>query len=264
MEFGWLCYKTNMLGIFDSGIGGLSIWQHIREIMPQSTILYLADQKWAPYGNLSTSEIRTRGFMLTDFLQKLGATTIVVACNTATVTVTIEDLRQSFPDLIFVGVEPPVKKLVELSQSKPVALLATQPTCNSSRLQQLIDTYAQGVKVEVVAATEWARIVEQGMPEPETSISIKYCMSSLSGSIGTVGLGCTHYSFLRPTLQQLFPKINFIDVSEAVAHRTKQVYNSRSTVHSKYRFFTTGNPHRFEKSLLDLLSVNSPVEFISL
>jgi len=252
-----------MIGIFDSGIGGLSIWQGIVQHMPDVSTLYLADQSWAPYGNRPVSDIKKRGYAITDFLKEQGATVIVIACNTATVNITVSHLRNKYPDLIFVGVEPPIKKLASLTKSGHIGLFATKATCQSKRVESLVDQYTTDISVDIIATLDWAELVEKNFPESETTNSVKFYLSQLSNNIDVVGLGCTHYPFLLPWLEHINPDIQYIDVVEPVAYRTQSLYVSHHERNTSHRFITTSEDTSIlETALQDLLGIDSHVESI--
>ncbi len=253
-----------MIGIFDSGIGGLSVWQGIVQELPHVSTIYVADQGWAPYGNRPVSQIQARGYAITKFLQEQGASVVVVACNTATVNVTVNHLRQLFPNILFVGVEPPIKKLAELTKTKSIGLFATKATCESKRLTELVSLYVQDIKVKIIPTIEWATLVEANFPEPKTTNAIKKYLNQLPKDVDFVGLGCTHYPFLLPWLKKLSQTINWIDVTYPVAKRTASLYSGGQLKSPKHTFFTTGQPIILQKALKDLLSINTPVEFISI
>lgn len=253
-----------MIGIFDSGIGGLSIWKGIIQTIPRVSTVYVADQKWAPYGNRPISEIRDRGYAISRYLKNLGASVIVMACNTATVSVTVEDLRERLCDLNFVGVEPPIKKLAKTTKTNSIALFATKATCESERVKVLMSQFASEMQTQIIPTVEWANLVEDNFPEPETTESVNHYLAQIQPKTDVVGLGCTHYPFLKPWLQKSNNSIDYLDVVSPVARQVKRVYSEKPEMNPLHQFFTTGAVRFLKKPLKDLLGDDSPVESITI
>ena len=253
-----------MIGVFDSGVGGLAIWKQITLQLPTASTIYLADQAFFPYGELYPSSIKRRTFLATNFLIDEGCQIVVIACNTATVNSTINDLRNHYQDTIFVGVEPPIKKVVELSNKNMAALFVTAATAKSLQLKKLINRYTHPSKLTVVPAPQWVNLVEAGLPQPQTTDELFESITKLDSSIEVIGLGCTHFSFLFPLLQKTFSQRHFVDVSKPVANQVSKVYSEDISVSINHRFITTGPTQRLTKFLNNLLKNNSPVESINL
>lgn len=259
-----------MIGVFDSGIGGLSIWKAINQKLPNESIIYIADQAHSPYGEKNPEYIRERGLALTEFLVSNGVSLIVVACNTATVQIPIQFLREKFPQVPFVGVEPPVKLLSSKTQTNHVALFATRATCQSKRLHFLLEQFAPNLVVEIIPTPEWVSIVEYGLPEPMTYEYLSRYLDPLyNSSIDVIGLGCTHYPFLLSRLTKRYgSRFTFIDVSHAVADRVVSLLNqeeSSKSDKSAHRFITTtASTLSLETTINDLLNVKQSVESIQI
>lgn len=255
-----------MIGIFDSGVGGLSLYQAIRRSLPQAQIVYVADQAYTPYGNKSDTSIGERAHRISQYLIDQGARLVVVACNTATVATPIAELRQRYPEVTFVGTEPPVKMLCQLSQTKRVGLLVTEATARSPRLTQLIDTYGVGVSIDIICPREWVALIEAQIPESAMSESIATYLGPLTDrSIDLIGLGCTHYPFVRSHLEKLFPEFGYIDVAEPIAKRVNKLYENLTFGLGVDRFITTEQESALlQKSLNNLLGLIAPVECLSI
>lgn len=211
------------IGIFDSGLGGLSVYQKIRALLPAEDIIYFADSAYCPYGTRPPHEINQRCEVIAARLLELGAKVIVVACNTAS-SVSIWHLREMFPAVSFIGLEPAVKPAVEYTRSGKVGVLATPRTVAGERLRWLIEHFAGGVEVHSVAATGLVELVEAGVLQGEAVTRALQPLLDPMIEIGVDGvvLGCTHYPFLRDEIQRYVgPGIRVIDSGEAIARRTK-------------------------------------------
>lgn len=256
-----------MLGIFDSGIGGLSVWRSIRSRLTNIPIMYLADQAFVPYGSRTSEELLSRGTQILSYFENNQIRQVVIACNTATVSMDINKLRQLFPKMSLVGVEPPIKKLASLSKTGHVGLFATPNTCNANRTQLLCQKFIPDGKIQIIPVDDWAVLVEAGMPEPVTTKALKHYIKELADTVDVVGLGCTHYSFLLEKIQTIDPKRSYIDVADAVARQTQVVLESipySSSSASDVFVTTSGDPSALKKSLVDLLNISTQVESIVL
>ncbi len=216
------------VGIFDSGVGGLTVAAALHRRQPQLHIRYLADTAFFPYGGRADEEVRERAVALAARLIEDGADALVVACNTAS-SAALEHLRQVF-DVPIVGMEPPVKPAVESSTSRVVAVLATPGTARGARLARLSERFAEGARVFTLPMPGLADLVEDGEVEGarvETMLADALAEPVREGA-DAVALGCTHYGFLRPTLTRLLPAhVRLIDAVEPVARRTLHVLAER-------------------------------------
>ena len=216
--------STNPIGLFDSGLGGLSIWSEIRKALPGESSLYIADSKYAPYGEKSSSLLLERCHTLTRFLLDRGCKLIVVACNTAT-TNAIEELRKAY-DVPFIGIEPAIKPAALKTRSKHIGVLATKGTLGSSLFHRTRDLHTQGIVLHERVGTGLVEAIEKGALH---SSELRQLLQShleplLAQRIDVLVLGCTHYPFLRPLLKELLPEeIQLIDSGEAVARQTMAV-----------------------------------------
>ena len=218
-----MAYK-NAIGIFDSGVGGLSILQHIRQLLPHEDILYVADSAYAPYGCKDETYVEQRSKVMTEYLLEQGARIIVIACNTATASI-IEKFRKQY-GIPFIGVEPGIKPAVELSKNGNVGIMATTGTISSSRYSELSQRYGSTVKLYHQACPGLADQVEAGLIDTQETIHLldDYVTRLMQKQVDTIVLGCTHYSFLKPVIRQITgDSITLVDTSRAIAEQLARV-----------------------------------------
>ena len=238
----------NNIGVFDSGVGGLSVLKAIRTLLPHENLVYVADSAHVPYGNKSPEYIQQRSLTLTKFLlEQHHAKAIVVACNTATAAA-VSLLREKFTVPI-IGMEPAVKPAVAASKNKIIGVLATEGTLKSAQFAALLERFAQDIKVITQPCHGLVEKVEQGLLNDSSTLDLvkKYTQPLLEQGADTIILGCTHYPFLRELIaKSVGEKIILIDTGEAVARRLKQVLRERNLLSSgkaamENIFFTSGN-----------------------
>jgi len=208
------------IGVFDSGVGGLSVLKHIRAALPQHDLLYVADSGHVPYGDKSQDYIRERSLALTQFLVNEGAAAVVIACNTATAAAAAS-LREHFTVPI-VAMEPAVKPAVAATRSGVVGVLATVGTLESSRFAALLEQYAGEVEIVMQACPGLVEQVEAGeLDSAATRILLeRYTQPLIARGADTLVLGCTHYPFLKPLIAGIAgPDVRLIDTGEAVARQ---------------------------------------------
>ncbi len=204
------------IGIFDSGKGGLSIFQEIKKVLPNEEYKYIADSEHCPYGEKSDEELMKIVRKNVDELEKWGAKIIVVACNTAT-TRCIEGLREDYPELDFVGTEPAIKLAVETG-AKKILVMATPGTIESERMESLLEENQKlGQEFVLLACPGLADAVEKGEGIDE---KLQELLEETSG-YDCVVLGCTHYSLIKDKIQKYFPDAKIIDGDRGVAKRVK-------------------------------------------
>lgn len=238
------------IGIFDSGVGGLSVLRHIREEMPYENLLYVADSAHAPYGGKSPHDIQARSLALTGFLVEQGAKAVVVACNTATAAA-IGVLRERFA-LPVIGMEPAVKPAVAATRSGVVGVLATTGTLKSAQFAALLETYSRNVRVVTQGCPGLVECVERGaLDAPETRALVShYVAPLLQEGADTLVLGCTHYPFLRPVIAELTEgRIALIDTGAAVARQVRRRIEEAGLVGAAdvpgtVMFWTSGDPEQ--------------------
>jgi glutamate racemase len=253
------------IGIFDSGIGGTSIFKEIHALLPHEHTLYLADSKHAPYGNKSTDEIIALSIKNTELLLEKNCKLIVVACNTAT-TNAIKVLRDTY-DIPFIGIEPAIKPAALNTQTKAIGILATKGTLSSDLFHKTTDIYSNGIKVIEQVGEGIVPLVEDGNLESDEMKALleTYMQPMLEANIDYLVLGCTHYPYLIPMLLELLPKhVKIIDSGLAVAKQTKAILEQHKLLNtSRYTsenlFYSNGNitvlntilDHKFPVKLLD-------------
>lgn len=209
------------IGVFDSGVGGLSVLRELVQHLPQARFVYVADSAHCPYGGKSAGAITARAMAITDFLIGRGAEQIVVACNTATIAA-IEALRASHA-LNFVGMEPAVKPAVAATRSGVVGVLATGAALAGSKLLKLIDAHAGAVRIITQPCPGLVERVEAGdLDGPSTrALLARHVQPLLAAGADTLVLGCTHYPFLRPVIAELAGSgVTLLDTGAAVARRS--------------------------------------------
>jgi len=212
------------IGIFDSGVGGTSIWKEIQKLLPNEDTIYLADSKNAPYGEKSAAQILQLSIKNTEFLLAKGCKIIVVACNTAT-TNAIDELRRNFK-VPFIGIEPAIKPAALQSSSKTVGILATKGTLSSHLFHSTSENHAKGIRIIERDGFGLVPLIEEGKIESEEIRNLLqiYLKPMLEEGIDYLVLGCTHYPYLIPVLKELLPEtVKIIDSGEAVARQTMSV-----------------------------------------
>lgn len=237
---------TGAIGIFDSGVGGLSVLHHIRRMLPDERLIYIADSAHVPYGDKSADYIERRSIALSRFLIEQGADAIVIACNTATAAAAAS-LRRRFSCPI-VGMEPAVKPAVAATKIGVVGVLATIGTLESARFAALLERYAGNVKIVTQGCPGLVEQVEKGeLHSSQTRHLVeRYTAPLLEKGADTLILGCTHYPFLAPLIREVVGEhIALIDTGEAVArhlqYRLQTELPERTSGDGTARFFTSGD-----------------------
>jgi len=252
-----------LIGIFDSGIGGLSVLKAIRQGLPGESMIYLADQAHVPYGSRSLEEVRGFAEAITEFLLSKGTDLIVIACNTASAAA-LQYLRQKYPQTPFVGMEPAVKPAAETTHSGVVGVLATPATFQGALYASVLERFAHGVTVLQDTCPGLVAQIEAGNLEGKETQEILQAalLPMIARGIDRVVLGCTHYPFVIPLIQSIVgPEVSVIDPAPAVARQARRVLEahglSRSDqqAHSKgiLAFFTSGEPEKLRALLPRLL-----------
>lgn len=237
------------VGIFDSGVGGLSVMREIHALLPAEDLLYVADSAYAPYGPRPAEFIRARATSLTRFLVEQGAKAVVVACNTATAAA-VAELRQRF-SVPIIAMEPAVKPAVAASRSGIIGVLATEGTLKSAQFAALLARFAGDVQVVTQPCNGLVEQVERGaLADPRTlALLRRYTAPLLAAGADTIILGCTHYPFLRTAIAQVVgdgPRL--IDTGAAVARELRRRLQQQDLLSRRgaggERFWTSGDPHR--------------------
>jgi glutamate racemase len=260
--------QSSPVGIFDSGVGGLSVIRSIWSELPGEDLVFLADQAHVPYGPRPLEEVRLFAKEITRFLLDQGAKLIVVACNAASAAA-LQYLRQNFPRTTFVGMEPAVKPAVENTHSKIVAVLATPATFQGQLYASLVDRFATGTRLLQHTCPGLVGQIEAGdLNGPTTrQILTEALRPMLAQGADTVVLACTHYPFVIPLIQQIVgPEVRVIDPAPAVARQVRRILESQDLrnpaqppgkASTRTRFLTTGNAPRLQAALINLLDVKA-------
>ncbi|WP_312842413.1 glutamate racemase [Stutzerimonas nitrititolerans] len=254
------------VGVFDSGVGGLSVLREIRARLPQEGLLYLADSGNVPYGEKSPDFIRERCRSIASFLLDQGAKALVLACNTATA-VGIAELRERYPQVPLIGMEPAVKPAARATRSGVVGVLATTGTLKSAKFAALLDRFASDVRVVTQPCPGLVECVEAGelASAATRELLAGYVQALLAQGCDTVILGCTHYPFLKPLLADMLPEeITLIDTGAAVARHLEDVLAARGLLADAgagVSFWSTGDPARLSNILSTLWGEAAPVRF---
>ncbi len=249
------------IGIIDSGVGGLSIYQAIRERYPNTSIIYLADSKNIPYGTKSPEFITTRALELVAFLSQQGVTLIVIACNTITVTC-LDALRQAFPHITFIGTVPSIKTASEKTRSKHIGILSTIRTAESEYVDNLVKEYATDCVVTSLGTDALVPLVEKGEIEGEsvTELLTHVLSPFITAGCDTIVLGCTHFPFLKAEMQRVLgADVLLLDSADAIARQVGVVLEGDLIAEPPtILFYTTGVLKQFAEVTRILLSQSIP------
>jgi glutamate racemase len=258
------------IGVFDSGVGGLSIWRAIRKLLPQESLDFLADSGNVPYGEKTTAQLEDLTARIVRFLLQRDAKMIVVACNTATVH-TIGYLRQTFTAVPFVGVVPVVKTLSRHTKTGTIAVLSTPATSQSPYLAGLIEEFAPDKHVVNVGCEGLENAIEMGEVRTKSTTALleRHLAPVKSSDADVVGLGCTHYPFLRSRIKSMLgPGVRLYDPSRPVARRVRQLLRERDAFAAnpapEFRFYTTGDVNVFRAVASKLLRIPVTAEHVDL
>ena len=259
--------STSPIGIFDSGVGGISVLRAIREQMPEENVIYFGDQGYIPYGPRPMEQIRDFSEAITNFLLTHDAKIIVVACNTASAAA-LKYLREKFPDISFVGMEPAVKPAAEHTQTGKVGVLATPATFQSALYASVVERFANGVELFQNTCNGLVQQIEHGhLDGEETRKILEEALSPMmEKNIDTVVLGCTHYPFVIPLIQRIVgDHVRVIDPAPSVAKQVRRLLEaggrkSQSSARGEVKFYTSGDPTVLRSMLPILLGEDGQVE----
>ena len=268
------------IGVFDSGIGGLSVLKALQAALPHEDLIYLADNGHAPYGERDTKHVLERSRAITQYLVRQNIKALVVACNTATAAA-IDRLRTEHPNLPIIGVEPALKPAVALSKTGRIGVMATRSTLASARFQVLLAAQAGAAEFVLQPCDGLADAIERGASIQNATEIIALCASNTramgifgtqSGQIDTLVLGCTHYPFVSDHLQALVgPDVTLVENGEAVARQTLRrlhaaAGNSRpaATRQGRITLLTTGDTHTLKAAAAHWLALREPVKLLQI
>jgi glutamate racemase len=260
------------VGIFDSGVGGLSVLRHIHAQLPHEHLLYFADSAFAPYGDKPEHVIAERVLTIAGFLVKRGAKALVVACNTATVAA-IARLRERYPDLPIVGVEPGLKPAAALSRNGKVGVLATEGTLFGEKFLLLRDQICAATNVEFLLQPchGLADQIELGELDTEATTAMleRYILPLLAQGADTLVLGCTHYPLVQASIEQVIARatdreVTLVDTGEAVARQLGRLLNAAgkartSSDPARLEGYTSASATALSAAFNGLLGLDPPV-----
>jgi len=254
------------IGVFDSGVGGLSVWREIVRQLPHEDTLYYADQAHVPYGPRSQEEIRGFSHDIAEFLVSRGSKAIVVACNTASAAA-LKSLRETFTQLPVIGMEPAVKPAAAMTRSGVVGILATPATFQGRLFQATAGRYASGIELVRQVCDGLAERVERGeLDGPETEAELRgFLQPIIAAGADTVVLACTHYPFvIEPIRRIVGPQVSVIDPAPAIARHLGDVLDAQGLAAHRGRtgrhaFFTSGEIDPFRQALTHLTGVHGTV-----
>lgn len=255
--------SSSPIGIFDSGIGGLSVLRAVHALLPGERLIYVGDQGHVPYGPRPLAEVQAFSVAITRFLLAQGAKMVVVACNAASAAA-LHHLRETFPDVPFVGMEPAVKPAAEQTHSGVVGVLATPATFQGALYASVVERFAHGVTVLQDVCPGLVGQIEQGdLSGPETRrILEKALRPMLAQGADTVVMGCTHYPFVIPLIEEIGGgRLRVIDPAPAVARQVKRVLEARGiqaggNQKAGVQYYTSGPLDSFDSLLFNLLAEN--------
>lgn len=255
--------SENAIGVFDSGLGGLSVLREIQRTLPGEKLIYVADSAYAPYGDKSDSVITDRVQKIGDFMLRQGVKMIVVACNTATAAA-VDALRQKV-NIPVVAMEPAVKPGISVSRNNKVGVLATQHTADSRRLASLIERYAKGCDVYTQACPGLVECIEAGSFDSAelNNLLEGYIHPLMEKGIDTLVLGCTHYPLVMDAIRKVIgDEINVIDPVHAVVRQVREqlrvVDGLSARAKGAIHCYTTGQPPHVEKGFRLILPSAKP------
>jgi len=258
------------IGVFDSGVGGLTVWREIARALPREDTVYFADQAHVPYGPRGECEIRALVDAIARFLVAHGCKAVVVACNTASAAA-LKHLRETYPGLPSIGMEPAVKPAAERTRSGVVGIMATPATFAGRLFQATAGRHASHVTLVNQVCNGLATQVERGLLEDAATEAMlrEFLEPIQAAGADTVVLACTHYPFLRDTIQRIVgPGVDVIDPAPAIARHVERVLGERGLLVTRqragrHRFLTSGEQAAFATALNRLLDLHVPVETVA-
>ena len=256
------------IGIFDSGVGGLSVAREIRRTLPAEDLLYVADTAYCPYGDRPLEEVRARALAVGRYVEQAGAKLVVAACNTAS-GAALEQLRQALA-IPVVGLEPPVKTGAVVTRNGKVGVMATAGTLASARFARLVRDHAKGVEIVPQACPGLADLIEEGHLEGERLHAWleRLTLPFKRAGVDTVVLGCTHYAFVsEPIARVLGPAVQLVDSAPAIARRTEHLLRGdagrRTDGPGTFTGLTTGDPRKVAPVVARLWGAAVPVDTVA-
>lgn len=255
------------IGVYDSGVGGLTVLRAVRSLLPDEDLIYFADQANVPYGNRSLNEVRGLAEGAASFFISQGAKLIVIACNTASAAA-LKHLRGLFPDYPFVGMEPAVKPAAEQTLSGKVGVLATPSTFQGELYTSVVERFAHDVQLYQATCPGLVQQIESGhLNTPQTRKILEDALEPmLQEGVDTLVMGCTHFPFVIPLISEIAGgEVNVIDPAPAIARQVKRVLETRGLLSKRKNagemvFWTSGDAEKMQVLLPKLIAVEAEVE----
>lgn len=262
-------YDPRPIGIFDSGLGGLSVWREIVQQLPHESTVYLADQAHIPYGPRSLTEVRGYSIAVARQLLERDCKLVVVACNTASAAALV-DLRAAFPEVPFVGMKPAVKPAAEITRTGVIGVMATPATFQGAFFAEVVENFARGVRVVEQVCPGLVEHIEAGTLESVAAEAQlrAYLQPILAAGADTLVLACTHYPFAQEAIRRLAPGLRIIDPAPAVARQSGRVLLHRGIgqdpeAQGQHGFLTSGPLVPFRRRVRALVGEHGPCSRIS-
>ena len=258
--------SASPIGIYDSGVGGLTVWRAIRELLPQEDLLYFADQAKVPYGLRPLEEVQSLAEGVTRYFMDEGAKLIVIACNTASAAA-LKHLRALYPEFPFVGMEPAVKPAAEQTLSGKVGVLATPSTFQGELYASVVERFAHDVQLYQNTCPGLVQQIEKGyLDTPKTRRILEEALEPmLKEGVDTLVMGCTHFPFVIPVIKKIAgEEVRVIDPAPAVARQVRRVLEGQGLLSERKRagssvFLTSGDKGKLEALLPKLIGVQAEV-----
>lgn len=255
------------IGVFDSGVGGLSVWRELTTLLPDESTIYLADQAHIPYGARTAADVEALTHEAAEWLLAQDAKLLVIACNTASAAA-LSSLRQRWPDVPIVGMEPAVKPASAHTVTHKVGVMATPGTLNADRFTSLLERFASGVEVHTQVCPGLVELVEAGdLDGPLVESHLHSLLDPLvAADIDYLVLGCTHYPFLAPAIQRVVgERVTLVDPAPAVARQAERLLAAHGLLATEgsapaHRFYTTGDVAPLRISISQLLDLEASVK----
>lgn len=260
-------HPTNPIGIYDSGVGGLSVLREVRGLLPAEDLIYVGDQAHVPYGLRDMQEIQQLTEGVTRFLLDQDCKLIVIACNTASAA-GLKLMREKYPQVPFVGMEPAVKPAAEQTHSGKVGVLATPTTFSGQLYASVVERFAHDVQLFTSTSPGLVAQIEKGnLDTPKTrKILEQALLPMLQEGVDTLVMGCTHYPFVIPAIERITAgKARVIDPAPAVARQVQRVLGQQNLLKPAMqpgtaRFFTSGDPRRFSGLIRHLIGMEAEAQ----
>ena len=224
--------KGDFIGVFDSGVGGISVLRHLRKLLPNERFLYYGDSANAPYGRRTTAQVQALTLAAAEKMMEFGLKALVVACNTATAAA-IQALRQNYPDLVVIGIEPALKPAVDQFPTGRIGVMATQVTLREEKFDALMRRCGETATITKIPAPGLVELVEAGKADTDAAEALlSDLLSPYAGKLDALVLGCTHYPFAVAAIRKVLgPRVVLIDGGEGTARETKRRLEQAGLLH---------------------------------